>query len=255
MKAGTDRKKTMHIAAGEAGRPWTKLVRRNMPLVKYVLGKINGKLPPCVDRDDLLAAGAMGLVEAARKYDASRKTPFHSYAIPRIWGAMLDELRKEDRLSTDMRDQVNKMDKAAAALREKGISHPGIADIAERLDCSPRRVARLMSLADTAKRRTGMDSPATESTRRGLYERVGTAPMRSPFEAAEFNDRKETLARAMQALPEREKHVIVLRYNEGLYLHEIGKLLAVSESRVCQIHGQALRRLRIALERAGLSAS
>ena len=228
MRTATDRRKSAHLVGKGADRPWKKLVRENMPLVKYVLGKINGKLPPFVDRDDLLAAGAMGLVEAARRYDASRKTPFHSYAIPRIRGAMLDELRKEDRLSTDMRDQVNQMDKAVQSLREKGVSHPGIADIARRMDASPHRVERLMSLAETAKSRTALDSPATESTRRGLYERVGTAPMRSPFESAELNDRKEALARAIEALPEREKHVIVLRYHEGLYLHEIGRLLEVS---------------------------
>jgi len=255
MKAGTDRETTARPGRGEADRPWANLVRENMPLVKYVLGKLTGRLPPCVDRDDLLAAGSMGLVEAARRYDASRKTPFHSYAIPRIRGAMLDELRKADRLSTDMRDQVNKMDKAAASLREKGLSHPSIADIAACMDCSPRRVARLMSLADKARPHADMDSPVTESSRRGLYERVGTAPMRNPFESAEFSDRKESLARAIEALPEREKHVIVLRYHEGLYLHEIGRLLAVSESRVCQIHGEALKRLRVALERAGLNAS
>ena len=67
-------------------QPWSRLVQQNLPLVKYVLGKISGKLPPHVDRDDLLAAGSMGLIESARKFDPSRNVPFHSYSIPRIWG-------------------------------------------------------------------------------------------------------------------------------------------------------------------------
>ena len=72
------------------------LVERNLPLVKYVLSKVSRNLPPHVDRDDLLAAGLLGLTEAARRFDPARNVPFHSYAIPRIWGAMLDELRSHD---------------------------------------------------------------------------------------------------------------------------------------------------------------
>ena len=90
--------------------PWVPLVQQNLSLVKYVLSKLSGKIPPSVDRDDLLAAGSLGLIEAARRFDKKRNVPFHSYAIPRIWGAMLDELRSYDWLSQDMRKQVNKLE-------------------------------------------------------------------------------------------------------------------------------------------------
>ncbi len=79
-----------HSAQGRDHGPWVSLVQQNFSLVKYVLSKLSGKIPPSVDRDDLLAAGSVGLIEAARRFDKNRNVPFHSYAIPRIWGSMLD---------------------------------------------------------------------------------------------------------------------------------------------------------------------
>lgn len=233
-------------------QPWSRLVQQNLPLVKYVLGKISGKLPPHVDRDDLLAAGSMGLIESARKFDPSRNVPFHSYSIPRIWGAMLDELRKHDRLSTDMREQVRNLERSIQRLQERGRAHPGIEDIAEDMGSSTNRVRRLMAVAKSAHSTSGTQAALAEAADQALYDRVGTLPPRGPYEEAEFRDEKKALVKAIETLPDREKKVIVLRYHEGLYLHEIGELLEVSESRVCQIHTQALRRLRAALKRAGL---
>jgi len=246
------KKKGRKRASATADQAWMELVKRNLPLVKYVLGKISGNLPPCVDRDDLLAAGSMGLIESAKRYDPSRKVPFHSYAIPRIWGSMLDELRKHDWLSTDMREQVTKLERSMERLREQGKSHPGIADLSRDLGCPEKRVLRLMALAKSGQSQTGGDLSAVETTAGRLHDRVGARAPRGPYEEIEFRDRKEVLAKAIEALPDREKKVIVLRYNEGLYLHEIGKLLEVSESRICQIHTQALRRLRNSLKRVGI---
>ncbi len=103
-----------------AGGSVESLVERNVPLVKYVLSKVARNLPPHVDRDDLLAAGLLGLTEAAQRFDAGRKVPFHSYAIPRIWGAMLDELRRYDWLSSDLRGQVKRLRKSVDDARQDG---------------------------------------------------------------------------------------------------------------------------------------
>jgi len=233
---------------------WTPLVQRNMPLVKYVLGKLSGNLPPCVDRDDLLAAGTMGLIEAARKFDPSRNVPFHSYAIPRIWGAMLDELRRHDWLSTDTREQVSKLQRSMARLEQEGQRNPSVDLLARELGYPTKRVARLMSLARIEPKQSDIGTALLDAAGTGLYARVGTRPPRGPYEEIEFRDVKQALARAIERLPVREKKVIILRYHEGLYLHEIGEIMEVSESRVCQIHSQALRRLREALTRVGLTA-
>lgn len=235
--------------------PWSDLVQRNLPLVKYVLSKVARNLPPSVDRDDLLAAGSLGLTEAARRYDPARKVPFHSYAIPRIWGAMLDELRSHDRLSTDMRSQVNKFRSSLSQLQQTGNNAPTMEEIASDLGYSVERVARLMQLARSEQHTGSTDASESEIDEDGLRARLGLRAPRGPYEATEFADQKRALAQAIMALPERERQVIVLRYHEELLLHEIGKMMGITESRVCQIHTQALNRLRTALKRVGLGVA
>ena len=240
--------------AGNTGdeQHWESLVKRNLPLVKYVLGKLSANLPPHVDRDDLLAAGSMGLVESAKRFDASRNVPFHSYAIPRIWGSMLDELRRHDWLSTDMREQVRKLRRSMNKLQQDTGGRPSAEDLAADLGISLKRVKRLMSIEKLEHRHGDNELQMLNVAGHGLYSRVGTLPPKGPFEVIELEDEKQLLARAIENLPEREKKVIVLRYHEGLYLHEIGDMLEVSESRICQIHSQALSRLKKSLKRVGL---
>jgi RNA polymerase sigma factor for flagellar operon FliA len=227
---------------------WTDRVERNLPLVSYVLSKVAGNLPPSVDRDDLMAAGSLGLTEAARNYDAARGVPFHNYAVPRIWGAMLDELRRHDWLSADARKQVKRMNRSIADLRREGHDSPTIEQISDNLGCSTNQVARLMNLAGRQRQSLGSAEPAGEAEEVGLRHRHGGTAPRGPYEEAEFRDQKEALARAIHKLPDREKQVIVLHYHEGLLLREIGEALGVTESRVCQIHSQAVARLRTVLK-------
>ncbi len=255
MRTMTESAKASAVSSRDEEQPWMHLVRRNLPLVKYVLGKINKNLPPCVDRDDLLAAGSLGLIETARRFNPGRKVPFHSYAIPRIWGSMLDELRKHDWLSTDMRDQVRKLEQGIATLRQNGSEQPTIDEIAAHMGCSTKRVAKLMAASDKGRHCTGADTVTHEDTHNGVYERLGTRPPRNPYEEAEFQDNAECLAAAIDKLPGREKQVVVLRYKKHLYLHEIGKVLQVSESRVCQIHTKALHHLHTALKRKGIGVA
>jgi RNA polymerase sigma factor for flagellar operon FliA len=233
---------------------WQELVEHNLPLVKYVLSKLTKNLPPSVDRDDLLGAGSVGLIEAARKFEPARNVPFHSYAIPRIWGAMLDELRARDRLSTEMRDQVNRLGKVREELRREGTASPTLDELAAAMKCSVEKVSKLMRLARVGRQYASVDGTERVTADKALYARRSASAPRGPYECVEFGDACESLARAIGHLPEREKRVVLLRYHEGLYLHEIGKILHVSESRVCQLHGQALRRLKRTLKGAGLGS-
>ena len=229
-----------------------KLVERNLPLVKYVLSKVARNLPPHVDRDDLLAAGSLGLTEAARRFDAGRKVPFHSYAIPRIWGAMLDELRRHDWLSTDLRGQVKRLRKSMDDARQKGRARHrrgtgrGPPPVGGPTDAPARAVEG---------RPEELERGVTLNAEVGLLSaELGLRAPRNPYEQAEFTDQKRVLAEAIRNLPEREGQVIVLRYHENLMLHEIGKVLDVTASRVCQLHTQALQRLKRTLSRAGLGS-
>jgi len=231
---------------------WLSLAQRHIPLVRYVMRKLTGKLPPSADRDDLFAAGSLGLIEAARRYDPSRNVPFHSYAIPRIWGAILDELRSRDWLSQDMREKVKRLQHGRAAIRRNDGTPPSHHELAEHLKCSVERVARLSALADTpGPQPSGNDWSVHGISQDQLYARRRANPPRDPYQEAVFKEQKQLLAAAIADLPERERAVILLRYHEALYLHEIGRLLGVSESRVCQIHAEAMQRLRRRLRRKG----
>jgi len=233
--------------------PWMRLVQRNLPLVKYVLGKVSRNLPPCVDRDDLLAAGSLGLTEAARRYDPGRNVPFHSYAIPRIWGAMLDELRGRDWLPADVRGRVKQLRQRQEDARQLGQAAPTIEELAEAFGCVSGDLDRLLAISKSGQRKNSQELMSAESA--VVTARLGVRAPRGPYEEAEFCDQKRLLAAAIQNLPERERQVVVLRYHEDLLLHEIGKVLDVTESRVCQIHTEALRRLKRALSRAGLGVN
>ncbi len=229
------------------------LVERNVPLVKYVLSKVARKLPPHVDRDDLLAAGLLGLTEAAQRFDAGRKVPFHSYAIPRIWGAMLDELRRYDWLSSDLRGQVKRLRQERGRRAARRARPASAEELAEGLHLSADRLAWLLSLSK-ADRRTSSEGEALNAEVSLLSSEMGLRAPRNPYEQAEFSDQKRVLAEAIRNLPEREGQVIVLRYHENLMLQEIGKVLDVTASRACQLHTQALQRLKRSLSRAGVSS-
>jgi len=238
-------------AAGGGDVEW--LVQRNMPLVKYVLSKVARNLPPHVDRDDLLAAGLLGLTEAAQRFDVVRKVPFHSYAIPRIWGAMLDELRRYDWLSADLRGQVKRLRKSVDDARQQGRAATA-EELAEDLHLSADRLTRLLALSK-ADRRSSNEGETLNAEVGLLSAELGLRAPRNPYEQAEFTDQKRVLAEAIRNLPEREGQVIILRYHENLMLHEIGKVLDVTASRACQLHTQALQRLKRALTRAGLGSA
>jgi RNA polymerase sigma factor for flagellar operon FliA len=236
-------------------RDWQQLVTDNLPLVKYVLGKMSRNLPRSVDREDLLAAGSLGLTEAARRYDPSRNVPFHSYAIPRIWGAMLDELRSHDWLSSDAREKVTRVRKNTDRFVQEHGRPPSLEEVAGALGFSVERTSQLMRLAYAEHQSTDSGESGTDVGEGDRRSRLGIAAPRGPFEEVAFGDQKRALAELIQQLPERERTVIVLRYHEDLMLHEIGKIMGVTESRVCQIHTQAVKRLRAIMLEKGLTTA
>ncbi|MGE0115358.1 MAG: RNA polymerase sigma factor FliA [Steroidobacteraceae bacterium] len=219
------------------------LVRRHAELVKRIAYHLAGRLPSSVEVADLIQAGMLGLLEAAANYSSDRGASFETYAGIRIRGAMLDALRK---LDWAPRSVHRKARAAAAAIRELEAEQGGEAQDAE--------VASRMGVSLDEYYKVMQDAASCRLV--SLNETVGDddSPLikaaddkADPFREIADADFRKALALAIEDLPEREKLVMSLYYDEELNLKEIGAVLKVTESRVCQLHGQALVRLKARL--------
>jgi len=218
-----------------------ELVKTHAPLVRRIAYHLMGRLPPSVDVGDLIQAGMIGLLEAARNYATDRSASFETYAGIRIRGAMLDELRRTD---WTPRSVHRKAREVADVVRQVEIETGADADDAEvmkRLGMTADEYHQV--LADSASARLlsltapddGDGSPAMD---------VADANSLGPAEGLVQDGLRQALIDAITTLPEREQLVMSLYYEQELNLKEIGAVLGVTESRVCQIHGQAIIRLR-----------
>lgn len=213
------------------------------PLVKRIAFHLHGRLPSSVQVEDLIQAGMIGLLEAMSNYDASHGASFETYAGIRIRGAMLDEIRLGDWTPRAVRRQNRELVKAVKAVEDRKGGEATDTEVAAHLgvsiDAYHRMVgdaagSRLFSLDENARGGDWRDTIVAEAG-------AGPAPL---FEGHAY---KRAVAQAIEDLPERERMVMALYYDEELTLKEVGAVLELSESRVCQIHGQALVRLRARL--------
>jgi RNA polymerase sigma factor for flagellar operon FliA len=219
------------------------LVMRHAELVKRIAYHLAGRLPASVEVDDLIQSGMLGLLEAAANYTADRGASFETYAGIRIRGAMLDALRK---LDWAPRSVHRKAREAAAAIREIEAEFGREArdgEIAERMGVSIEEFHKIAQDAASCRVASLDDASGDDDSMLGRIEDEGADPF---LEATESGFRT-ALAAAIQELPERERLVMSLYYDDELNLKEIGAVLKVTESRVCQLHGQALMRLKARL--------
>jgi RNA polymerase sigma factor for flagellar operon FliA len=215
-----------------------ELIRTHLPLVKRIAYHLVAKLPAQVQADDLMQAGLIGLLEAARHYDAGHGASFETYAGIRIRGAMIDEIRRHDWVPRSVHRRAREIGATLRALEQRYGRHATDAEIATALGLSLE--AYHQSLLDNAACRLfSLDEEDGEPIRETLAD-CGADPQ----DSLEREDLKRELAQYIAGLPERERLVLALYYDEELNLREIGEVLGVSESRVCQIHNQALLRLR-----------
>lgn len=222
-----------------------------VPLVHHVLARLPVALPAHLDRDDLVGAGLCGLVQAARTFDPRLGASFKSHAYARVRGAILDELRRADPIPREKRERVRALEAAIARLGAEQGAPPDLSEVATALGTSEAEVDELLALSRHATAPVSLDAGQGGEDEGTLHDRVA-GPGATPLELAERREQLHELRAALRVLTPREREVIGLYYHDGLLLREIGQLLGVTESRVCQLLARATYSLRQALARAGV---
>jgi len=222
-----------------------ELVVAHEPLVKRIAFHLMSRLPASVQVDDLIQAGMIGLIEASRKFDPEQGASFETYAGIRIRGAMLDEIRRTDWTPRSVHRKAREVAEAVRKIEnEKGRDARDV-EVAEEMGLGLEEYHKILQDA-TGCRIFSFEDPGSVGED-GLAQ--SQRQPNQPLENLQNCDFKHGLAGAIKGLPERERLVMALYYDEELNLREIGEILGVSESRVCQIHGQALIRLRARMEK------
>ena len=222
------------------------LIQRYSHLVSITAGRLFGPLPSGVERDDLVGAGAVGLVKAVDQFDPQRGIKFETYAITLIRGAILEMLRGDDWVPRLVRDQQKQLKQAYMRLEAKLGRPASEEEVASELGISPDKLDKLLTNIGRASL-LSLDDLRIGSEQQRLVDLLpNDGP--SPLESVAGRDRKRALACAVDRLPDRERTVVALYYHEGLTFKEIGGVLTVSESRAYQLHAQAVTRLRGYLE-------
>ncbi len=219
-------------------------------LVKITAGRVVSNLPPSLEREDLVSAGVVGLIKAVDQFDTNRQVKFETYAIALIRGAILEMLREEDWVPRSVRERVKILERAYLSLETTLGRPPTEHEVARDLNMSTEEFNKL--LMDTG--RTTLLSLEDILVAGDGSEKLHLADVvhddaAGPASETEVREMKRTLGVAIDRLPERERLVIALYYYEGLTFKEIGKILAISESRVYQLHTQAVIRMRGYLQR------
>jgi RNA polymerase sigma factor for flagellar operon FliA len=223
--------------------PEAELVRRHADLVKRIAHHLAARLPSSVEIDDLVQAGVIGLLEAARHYSPDRGASFETYAGIRIRGAMLDELRQTDWAPRSVHRRLREVSDAIRQIEQATGREARDGEIAERMGIP---LSEYHDIVQDAARCQVMSLDAGGED--GDETLDATDPGGGPLDQLQQLEFQRALAGAIAELPERERLVLSLYYDDELNLREIGEVLKVSESRVCQIHGQALLRLRARLK-------
>jgi len=233
-----------------------RLIVNYSPLVKYVAGRLGSGLPAHVDEADLVSYGLLGLMSAIDRYDPDRDIKFETYAIARIRGSIIDELRALDWVPRSVRSRAREIERAIAALEARLGRAPTDEEIASRVGVTVEE--REESLTDIARSSiAALDelwSVSGEGDQVSLLDTLEDPDSVRPADALDETELREILGDAISRLPEREKLVITLYYYEELTLREIGEVLGVTESRISQLHTKAILRLKARLAGAAARA-
>ena len=216
-----------------------------MPLVRRIAYLLMARLPASVDVDDLIQNGLIGLLDALERFEEGLGAQFETYAVQRIRGAMLDGLRENDWMPRSVRREMRRVEEAIRTLEHERGRAPSEKELADALGLSLADYQKL--LLDARGHQLVYIEDITEGSGDDYLERHVSETSRDPLGLLEEEGTRSALAAAIEALPEREKLMMALYYEQDLNLREIGEVMGVTESRVCQLHSQAVARLRTVL--------
>lgn len=226
-----------------------QIVKKYIPLVKYIASRVIIGKTKYIEYEDLVSYGMIGLMDALNKFDEKKGMKFSTYASIRIKGSMIDELRKISPISKGAMDKLNRYNDAIEKLQKKNFREPDIIEISKELNISLEEVSQIENYINYISVISLEDLIFSEDDDIPLIGTVVDEKSPSPEKSLEEKELLEFLVKAVDNLKEKDKTVLSLYYYERFTLKEIGKVLNVSESRVCQLHSRALIHLRQELKR------
>lgn len=243
------RQKTLE-RIGVDGADRERVIREFAPMIKTMAHRLAFRLPAHMDAEDLVSAGIIGLMDAMAKYDPMKEAQFKTYAEFRIRGAMLDEIRSGDWIPRSVHERINLLQKTTSELTSRLGRTPSDEELAEALGLSVCELDEFVSRAQGAVLISLDDLGVQEPDGQKILQVLIDTRHPDPLSAVVSDRERQRLVDAIHALPERERLVLTLYYYEELTMKEIGSILRVTESRVCQIHAKAILRLKAKLRPA-----
>lgn len=226
-----------------------QLVRKYIPLVKYIASRVIIGKGKYIEYDDLLGYGMVGLMDAINKFDPSKGMKFSTYASIRIKGSMIDEIRRNSPISKGAMDKLNTYNDAVESLQKKLLREPTNDEIANQLGISISEVSDIENYINYISQISLEDMLFSEDDEIELKGTIEDKNSPSPERTLEEKEELEFLTKAIDSLNDKDRLVLSLYYYEGMTLKDIGKVLQVSESRVCQLHSRAILHVRKALKK------
>lgn len=218
------------------------LIVQYIYLVRYVVGRVKVSLPVIISIEDIAGYGVEGLINAIERFSPQKNTRFETYALIRVRGAILDRIRSEDFLPRSVRKKIKDIKQAAEVLKQQLGRTATSTEIANYLDMDVDKVNQVMS--EDVVVTSIYDKRGTSEDSMEIIDTIEDSTKLNPQERMEEKNVKTDLQRALQRLPERERVLMVLYYQENMTMKEIGETIGMSESRVCQLHAQAIMKLK-----------
>ena len=218
------------------------LIVQYIYLIRYVVGRVKVTLPATISIEDIAGYGVEGLINAIERYSPQKNTRFETYALIRIRGAILDRIRAQDFLPRSVRKKIKDIKAAQEHLKQELGRMPTTQEIADYMDIEPEKVIQLFSEDTTMT--SIYDKKGTSDDSVEIIDTIQDTNKLNPQEQAEEKNVKHELERALMRLPERERVIMVLYYQENMTLKEIGETIGMSESRICQLHAQGIMKLK-----------
>ena len=254
---GIDKNKTKKLSDADIDKVWAqfvldktskeirdKLIIQYIYLIKYVVGRLRISLPNTISTEDIAGYGVEGLIDAIEKFCPTRGVRFETYALLRIRGAIIDRIRSLDWVPRGAQKRFKSINKAIASLQGKLGRQPSTDEIARELELPKEKVEASMAEMESNNMISIYERKDSSGEGVEIIDTIQDKNASDPLAMMENRDVKNELSRALGNLPERERMILALYYHENMTLKEIGATLTISESRVCQLHAQAIMKLR-----------